>query len=95
MMRDLGFAMKPVLNIDAKATDHILHRQGVGKLKRIEVAYLWVQDEIRSQRLCTESGAKKMSQTWDFGSAFRSQRHAAGDHVQASASRNVQQQEQM
>ena len=51
MMRDLGFAVKPVLNIDAKATEHILHRQGIGKLKHIDVAYLWVQDEIRSQRL--------------------------------------------
>ena len=50
MMRDLGFAVKPVLSIDAKATEHILHRQGIGKLKRIDVAYLWVQDEIRSQR---------------------------------------------
>ena len=51
MMRDLGFAVKPVLNIDAKATEHILHRQGIGKLKHIDVAYMWVQDEIRSQRL--------------------------------------------
>ena len=51
MMRDLGFAVKPVLNIDSKATEHILHRQGIGKLKHIEVAYLWVQDEIRSQRM--------------------------------------------
>ena len=51
MMRDLGFAVKPVLNIVAKAREHILHRQGIGKLKHIDVAYLWVQDEIRSQRL--------------------------------------------
>ena len=43
--------MKPVLAIDAKATEHILHRQGIGKLKHIDVAYLWVQDEIRSQRV--------------------------------------------
>ena len=43
--------MKPVVNIDAKATEHMLHRQGIGKLKHIDVAYLWVQDEIRSQRL--------------------------------------------
>ena len=43
--------MKPVLNIDAKATEHNLHKQGIGKLKHIDVAYLWVQDEIRSQRL--------------------------------------------
>ena len=51
MVRDLGFAVKPVLNIDAKATEHILHRQGIGKLKHIDVAYLWVHDDIRSQRL--------------------------------------------
>ena len=51
MMFDLGFEMKPVLVIDAKATEHILHRQGIGKLKHIDVAYLWVQDEIRSQRI--------------------------------------------
>ena len=51
MMFDLGFEVKPVLAIDAKATEHILHRQGIGKLKHIDVAYLWVQDEIRSQRL--------------------------------------------
>ena len=31
MMRDLGFAEKPVLTIDAKATEHILHRHGIGK----------------------------------------------------------------
>ena len=50
-MLDLGFTVKPVLAIDAKATEHILHRQGIGKLKHIDVAYLWVQDEIRSQRV--------------------------------------------
>ena len=51
MMRDLGFAVMPVLNIGAKATEHILHRQGTGKLKHIDVADMWVQDEIRSHRL--------------------------------------------
>ena len=51
MMRDFGFAVKPVFNVDAKATEYIVHRQGMGKLKHIDVAYLWVQDEIRSQRL--------------------------------------------
>ena len=50
MMRDLGFAVKPVLAIDAKASEHIIHRQGSGRLKHIDVAYLWEQDEIRSQR---------------------------------------------
>ena len=31
---------------------------------------------------------------WDFGSAVSSQRQAAGDHIQASVSRNLQQPEQ-
>ena len=31
MMCDLGFAVKPVLIIDAKATEHILHQHGIGK----------------------------------------------------------------
>ena len=47
----LGFVVKPVLAIDAKAIEHILHRQVIGKLKHIGVAYLYVQDEISSQRL--------------------------------------------
>ena len=51
LMRDLGYEKKPVLAIDAKATEHILHRQGIGKLKHIDVAYLWIQDEVRSHRL--------------------------------------------
>ena len=51
MMRDLGCAVKPVLNIDAKATEHIHHRPGIGKMKHIDVAHMWLRDEIRSQTL--------------------------------------------
>ena len=51
LLRDLGYEKKPMLAIDAKATEHILHRQGIGKLKHIDVAYLWIQDEVRPQRL--------------------------------------------
>ena len=51
LLRDLGYEKKPVLAIDAKATEHILHRQGIGKLKHIGVAYLWIQDEVKSHRL--------------------------------------------
>ena len=50
-MKDLGYEKRPVLAIDAKATEHILHRQGIGKLKHTDVAYLWIQDEVRSGRL--------------------------------------------
>ena len=39
-----------MLAIGAKATEHILHRQGIGRMKHIDVAYLWMQDEIGSKR---------------------------------------------
>ena len=51
LLKDLGYEKNPVLAIDAKATEHILHRQGIGKKKHIDVAFLWIQDEVRSQRL--------------------------------------------
>ena len=51
MMCDLGVAVKPVLIIDAKATEHNLHRHGIGKMKHIDVAHLWLQDEVKSNRL--------------------------------------------
>ena len=49
-MCDLGFAVKPVLIIDAKAPEHILHRQRIGKMKLIDVAHLWLEDEVKSDR---------------------------------------------
>ena len=47
MMRDLGFTVKLVLVIGATATGHILHRKGIGRMKHIDVAQLWLQDEVR------------------------------------------------
>ena len=47
MMRDLGFTVK----IDAQATEHIVHRHEIGKMKRINVAHLRLQDEVKSNRL--------------------------------------------
>ena len=51
IMCDLGFAMKPVLIFDAKATEHIIHGHGTGKLKLTDAAHLWLQDEVKSNRL--------------------------------------------
>ena len=51
LLENLGREMKPVLAIDAKATEHILHRQGIGRVKHIDVAYLWMQDDIGSKML--------------------------------------------
>ena len=51
LLKDLGYEMKPVLATDAMAKEHILHRQGIGRLKHIDVAYFWMQDEVRYKRL--------------------------------------------
>ena len=60
MMCDLRIVMKLVIVINAKATEHILHRQGVRHMKHIDVAQFWLQDdvarlwlhdEVRSNRL--------------------------------------------
>ena len=62
--------MKPVLATDAKATEHILHRQGVGRLKHIDVAYLWWQDEVKIQAVANAKSGKGDSITcWTCGRA--------------------------
>ena len=43
--------MKPVLAIDAKATEHILHRHGIGGLKHMDMAYMWTHEDVTSKRL--------------------------------------------
>ena len=59
-MRDLGFAVKPVLVIDAEATEHMPLRHGIGNNEignneHIDVAHLWWQDEVKSARLKVRS----------------------------------------
>ena len=62
LSRDLGYEMKPVLAVDAKATEHILHRQGIGKLRHIDAACLWMQDENQIQEVAsTQSQERRKS----------------------------------
>ena len=56
LMRDVGYVMDPTVVIDAKATENILHRLNVGRMKHIDVAHLWLQDEVRSRRLSVQRG---------------------------------------
>ena len=60
LLRDLWYEKNPVLTIDAKATEHNLHRQGIGKLRHIGVAYLWYRTRSDPRGCeCAESGVKK------------------------------------
>ena len=67
MMMGLGFAVKPVLAIDAKATEHILHRQGIVKLKHVDVAHLWVQerDQISETASAQSQERRKRRRLWN------------------------------
>ena len=51
LLKDLGYEMKPVLATGASALEHILHRQGIGRLQHKDEAYLWRQDEFRPKIL--------------------------------------------
>ena len=65
LLKDLGYEIKPVLAIDAKATEHILHRQAIGRLKHIDVAYCG--DKMKSYPKaceCAESRARNTLQIW-------------------------------
>ena len=42
MMCDSGFAVIQALIIGAKATEHIFHRHGIGKMEHIDVAHFVV-----------------------------------------------------
>ena len=48
MMKDLGFAWDLVIRSDAAAAIGICKRRGLGKVRHLATADLWVQDHIRT-----------------------------------------------
>ncbi len=50
--RDLGIQLSGLLHTDASATLGIVSREGLGKLRHVQVQYLWIQDRIRGGDLC-------------------------------------------
>ena len=51
MLRDLGIQVSVVLCTDSTAARGIIHRSGLGKLRRLETGYLWLQAAVRLKRL--------------------------------------------
>ena len=43
MLRDLGLKASVKLLTDSSAARGIIHREGLGKLRRLETGYLWLQ----------------------------------------------------
>ena len=65
--------------IDAKATEHILHRHGISKMKRIDVAHLWVQEEVKSNSLKV-CRVKSEDHIADIGAQQQNHQKACGIH---------------
>ena len=47
----MGIGIEITVCIDAQATMHMLHREGIGRAKHIEVGYLWIQEAFRNKRI--------------------------------------------
>ena len=54
MCADLGLQLGAKVISDASATLSIVHRQGLGKLRHVNVQYLWVQERVRGGDLQVE-----------------------------------------
>ena len=50
-LEDLGINVAIEIEIDAKATLGMVSRQGLGKMKHVEVHDLWIQEAIKRGRL--------------------------------------------
>ena len=60
LLENVGYEVKPVLAIDAKATELIFHVHGIGRLTHFDVSYLWMQGEMRTKGCeCAESRVRK------------------------------------
>ena len=50
MMADWSMELPGLVRTDANAAMGIVHRQGLGKTRHIEVQYLWIQDAVRHKK---------------------------------------------
>ena len=48
---DFGDNLKSIVSCDASAAIGIVHRQGLGKLRHANVQFLWIQDNVKANRL--------------------------------------------
>ena len=51
MLRDLGVETSLTLYTDSSAARGIIHRAGLGKLRRLETGYLWLQAVVKAKKL--------------------------------------------
>ena len=57
LLSDFGLTVSVTVHTDASAAIGIVRRAGIGKLRHLNVRYLWVQDQVKSERLWLEKVA--------------------------------------
>ena len=53
ILKDMGIVVKIQLTLDASAALGVLQRQGVGKIRHLEVGALWLQEKETQRRFTT------------------------------------------
>ena len=54
MMSELDFHMKVKVKTDSSACVGMTHRQGVGRIKHLEVKSLWIQEAVKAGKVKVE-----------------------------------------
>ena len=57
LLHDFGLTVSVTVHTDASAAIGIVRRAGLGKLRHLNVRYLWVQDQVKRERLWLEKVA--------------------------------------
>jgi hypothetical protein len=77
LFADLGWSSQLQICMDAEAARAIASRQGIGKVRHLEVRYLWLQDRVRRGELRLvkvwgkENPADVLTKPMSFGDAMR------------------------
>ena len=51
LLEDFGITTRAVFHTDASAAIGVVRRAGLGKLRHLNVRYLWLQDHLRSGQI--------------------------------------------
>ena len=91
MLKDLGVDVRIRLRTDASAAQGIAKRRGLGKIRHIEVAQLWLQEKVNNGdiEVMKVKGEGNLADALTKGvDASIMQCHISGTHAQVSNERH-------
>ena len=66
LLEDIGIKLPVRVWTDSTATIGICKRQGLGKLRHIDIQCLWIQQRVRDQTIkCLNISCQGTDNTWD------------------------------